>query len=70
MQVGTNPVIELRAENAGASHFAFPFNGQTGAVTVSLKRDGQTVATAKGPGISTNCPNGLTNFNAIVEGSL
>lgn len=69
VQIGSNAPTELRAENAGAHRFAVDFGGQTGSVTVTVKRNGQSVATATGPGISTDCPGGLTNFNAIAYGS-
>lgn len=69
VQVGSNTPTALHAENAGAHHFAVDFAGQTGGVTVTVTRNGQSVAAATGPGISTNCPEGLTNFNAIVYGS-
>lgn len=68
VQVGDNSPTDLQASDAGAHSFAVPFNGQTGKVTVTLKRTGKSVT---GPGISTDCSagNGLVNFNAIVEGS-
>lgn len=69
VQVGSNAPTALRAENAGAHHFAVDFTGQTGSVTVTVTRNGQSVAAATGPGISTDCAGGLTNFNAIVYGS-
>ena len=68
VQIGNNSPRDLQATEAGAHSFAVPFNGQTGQVTVTLKRTGKSVT---GPGISTDCSasNGLVNFNAIVEGS-
>ena len=69
VQIGANPETTLQAKNGGASHFAVPFNGQTGPVTVTLKRNGQAFAVAKGSTISTACSEGLVNYNAIVEGS-
>lgn len=69
VQVGSNAPTAMQAENAGAHHFAVDVTGQTGSVTVTVTRNGQSVATATGPGISTDCPGGLTNFNAIAYGS-
>lgn len=69
VQVGSNAPTSLRADSAGAHHFAVDFTGQTGSVTVTVTRNGRAVATATDPGISTDCPDGLTNFNAIVYGS-
>lgn len=69
VQIGSNTPTALRAENAGAHQFAVDFAGQTGSVTVTVTRNGQSVAAATGPGISTDCPGGLTNFNAVVYGS-
>lgn len=69
VQIGDNdPTIE-QAKNAGLNHFAVPFDGRTGKVTVTVSRDGQSVVSATGTEISTNCENGLVNWNAVVAGS-
>lgn len=69
VQIGDNDPTVKQAENAGPNHFAVPFNGQTGTVTVTISRNGQSVVSASGTEISNDCQNGLVNWNAIVAGS-
>lgn len=68
VKIGDNDPTVLQAE-PGANHFAVPFNGRTGKVTVRVSRDGQSVISATGTEISGNCADGLVNWNAIVAGS-
>ena len=63
-----DPTIE-QAGNAGLNHFAVPFNGRTGKVTITVSRDGRSVVSATGTEISIDCQNGLVNWNAVVAGS-
>ncbi|KZF26917.1 glycoside hydrolase family 71 protein [Xylona heveae TC161] len=69
VQIGNNPLLTLRAMHAGVNHFSVPFSGQTGNVTVGLYRDGTTLAQDTGLAITTDCPNGMTNYNAFAGGS-
>lgn len=48
----------------GIYHGSVSFSGHTGAVSISVVRNGATVATFTGAAISTDCPNILTNWNA------
>jgi glucan endo-1,3-alpha-glucosidase len=70
VQIGSNAPRYLSAWVAGANHFALPFNGQTGAVSVNLVRDGEVVVQGMGEAIQA-APggNGATNFNAWVGGA-
>lgn len=69
VQIGdSDPTIE-KAKNAGANHFAVPFNGRTGKVTVTIVRGGHSVVSATGTEISNDCKDGLINWNAVVAGS-
>lgn len=69
VQIGDyDPTVE-QAKDAGLNHFAVPFDGRTGKVTVTVSRDGQSVVSATGTEISTNCEDGLVNWNAVVAGS-
>jgi hypothetical protein len=69
VRIGDHEPTVGQAENVGPNHFAVPFNGRTGKVTVTVSRNGQTVASATGTEISTQCQDGLVNWNAIVAGS-
>lgn len=68
VQIGNTPATILSVTEAGANHFAVPFDGRTGPVVVTLTRANGTVAVAKGSTISTDCAEGKVNFNAIVVG--
>lgn len=69
MQIGGGVTTSLRATNAGINHFDVPFNGQLGVVAFSVSRNGQGVLGSTGPAITTNCVDGLVNWNAYVGGS-
>ena len=68
VQIGNETTVE-QAKDAGLNHFAVPFDGRTGKVTVTVSRNGQRVVSATGTEISSNCENGLVNWNAVVAGS-
>ena len=69
VRIGDSSPTVAQAERGGANHFAVPFNGRTGQVTVTVSRNGQSVVSATGTDISNNCEGGLVNWNAIVAGS-
>jgi hypothetical protein len=65
VQIGGNPPTTVKATTAGVNFLVVPFNGQTGdTITFAIVRDGQTVVTATGKGITNNCVDGLVNWNA------
>jgi glucan endo-1,3-alpha-glucosidase len=68
VQIGDNAPTYFEAEDIGVNHFSQPFNGQTGNVTFSIERDGQTVLTGTGEEILATPSDGITNFNAWVGG--
>ncbi|KAL6872703.1 hypothetical protein J3F83DRAFT_580668 [Trichoderma novae-zelandiae] len=49
----------------GIYHGSVSFNGHSGPVTISVKRNGATVATFTGPSVETGCVGGVNNFNAV-----
>lgn len=57
------------AGGAGIYHGSVPFNGATGEVVVTVSRGGNTVSEVRGASITTNCRNGIKNFNAWVGSS-
>lgn len=65
VQIGNSQATSLRATVAGINHFSVPLNGATGAVTVAVSRNGEQVASVTGPEISTDCANGVVNWNAV-----
>ncbi len=67
VQIGSNPAVPY-AGVEGINHWSQPFNGQSGAVTVAVIRDGEMVNNRTGPTITptTNLSNGCTNYNAWV----
>ncbi|KAI0391548.1 carbohydrate-binding module family 24 protein [Xylariaceae sp. FL0594] len=54
------------AGGSGIYHGSVPFNGKTGAVTVTISRNGNAIATVNGASITTACTNNLVNWNAWV----
>ncbi|KAI9863679.1 MAG: hypothetical protein M1813_003702 [Trichoglossum hirsutum] len=67
VQIGSNPPTTVKATSAGVNFLAVPFNGQTGdSVTFKIVRDGNTVVTATGNGITNSCEEGIVNYNAWV----
>ena len=50
----------------GIYHGSVPFHGRTGAVSIKVVRNGNTVVQQTGQAISTTCTNGVTNWNAWV----
>ena len=66
VQIGDNPVTVLQATTAGPNHFLVYFNGQTGNVTYTVKRNGQVVVSTIGAAITEDCVDGIVNWNAIV----
>lgn len=69
VRIGSGATTNLRAMNAGVNHFDIPFNGGLGAVSFTVSRNGQGVLGTTGPAITTNCVDGLVNWNAYVGGS-
>ncbi|KAL8993991.1 MAG: hypothetical protein Q9188_007188 [Gyalolechia gomerana] len=70
VKIGNNAADSFQATSPGPFHSSVPFNGRTGAVTLTISRDGQAVIPAvTGAAIAASPPNGLTNYNAWVGGS-
>lgn len=67
VQVGDNPAVSYQGVE-GINHWNQPFDGQTGAVTFSVSRNGALVNSSTGPEItaSTNLTTGVTNYNCWV----
>ncbi|KAH8689532.1 putative glucan endo-1,3-alpha-glucosidase agn1 precursor [Talaromyces proteolyticus] len=65
VQIGSNSPTQFDGSQ-GLNHFSQPFNGQTGEVTFSIIRNGETVGNGTGAAItsSTSLSNGCTNYNA------
>lgn len=66
-QIGSNAPTLFHANTPGINHYSVPFNNQTGAVKMSIERNGQTVASATGPDITP--AKGNVNWNAYVGSS-
>ncbi|MCJ1357376.1 MAG: hypothetical protein MMC33_007372 [Icmadophila ericetorum] len=69
IRIGGNPATTLQASVAGINHFSVPFNGQTGPVKYTVTRGGQTILSTIGATITSDCTDGLVNWNAIVGSS-
>lgn len=69
VKIGSNAATTLTASAVGMNHWAVPFNGQTGVVTVAIVRGGATVVSATGTAILSNPTDGLANYNAWVGSS-
>ncbi|MCJ1394120.1 hypothetical protein MMC18_006998 [Xylographa bjoerkii] len=69
VQIGNNSPTILQANVAGPNHFLVYWNGQTGTVTYTVSRNGQTVLSTIGATITSNCVNGNVNWNAVVGSS-
>jgi len=54
---------------AGIYHGSVDFGTHTGAVTVTISRNGQTIVQVSGGSITTNCQAGIENWNAWVGSS-
>lgn len=54
------------ASEAGVNTFEVPFNGQTGNTAFSIVRNRTEVAYATGPAVTTDCTDGMINWNAVV----
>ncbi|KAM3089271.1 hypothetical protein ACMFMG_000875 [Clarireedia jacksonii] len=69
VQIG-NGAVNSFAGTAGLNHFSQSFGGQTGNVTFSIVRNGQTVKSESGTEItpSSLLEGGVTNYNAWVGG--
>ena len=64
--IGSGQPQTFSANVAGVNYFSAPFNGDSGAVTYSVTRDGSPVMEFTGATISTVCtPNGQINYNAV-----
>lgn len=69
VQIGSNETDIMSSNVVGPFHSSVPFNGRTGAVTVSIVRGSDVVVSEAGPAITNIPPNGLTINNAWVGGS-
>jgi glucan endo-1,3-alpha-glucosidase len=69
IQIGNNAATTHTATTVGVNHFSQAFNGQTGDVTFSIVRNGQTVVSGKGNAITSSPSNGINNYNAWVGGT-
>lgn len=69
VQIGNSLPTTLHAATVGINHFSVPFQGQTGLVHFTIMRDGQTVVQCTGPEITSQCKDGLVNWNAVVGSS-
>ena len=69
IQVGDNTATSLTASTAGLNHFSVDMNGQTGNITFTISRNGQTIVTTTGPELVASPANGIVNFNAYVGSS-
>lgn len=69
VQIGSSPVTSYTGV-AGLNHWSQPFDGQTGNVTFSVVRNGNTVKSEGGAPItaSSTLVGGLTNYNVWVGG--
>ncbi|KAF1949169.1 glycoside hydrolase [Byssothecium circinans] len=67
VQIGTNAATSFTATKTGLNHFSQPFNGQTGAVSVKIVRNGAVVVQGSSRQISSGPSNGIQNFNAWVD---
>ena len=69
IQVGSNSPSSFKASTAGLNHFSTDMNGQTGNVTFTISRNGQTIDTTTGPELASAPATGVVNFNAYVGNS-
>ena len=69
VQIGDNPPSVWQANVAGLNHFLVYWNGQTGTVTYTVSRNGQTVLSTTGATITSDCAGGVVNWNAVVGSS-
>ncbi|MCJ1434264.1 hypothetical protein MMC27_003631 [Xylographa pallens] len=69
VQIGDNTPSVWQANVAGPNHFLIYWNGQTGTVTYTVSRNGQTVLSTTGATITADCVNGIVNWNAVVGSS-
>ncbi|ESZ97957.1 glycoside hydrolase family 71 protein [Sclerotinia borealis F-4128] len=69
VQIGSSPVTSYTGA-AGLNHWSQPFNGQTGNVTFSIVRSGNTVKSEIGTAITAKSSvlGGFTNYNSWVGG--
>lgn len=70
-QAGTLKLVEgSGGGGAGLYSGSVPFGGRTGPVSVTVSRGGKVVAVVQGgPSITTDCENGLQNWNPVSLGS-
>ncbi|MCJ1287876.1 hypothetical protein MMC26_007228 [Xylographa opegraphella] len=69
VQIGDNAPSVWQANVAGPNHFLIYWNGQTGTITYKVSRNGQTVLSATGATITSDCADGRVNWNAEVGSS-
>lgn len=66
VQIGSNSPTTFQATKTGLNHFSQNFNGQTGAVTVKIIRNGATVVQGTGRQIMSSPGSSPNNYNAWV----
>lgn len=64
VSIGGSQVGSQLCATAGACHFSVNFGGKTGAVVITMARNGQTVLSGTGKSITSQPADGITNFNA------
>ncbi|KAF9885632.1 hypothetical protein FE257_012723 [Aspergillus nanangensis] len=69
VQIGGGAPSILDAGAPGVSHGSFPFNGQTGAVKITILRREQEVVSTVGPEVTGQCAGGIVDWNAYVGSS-
>lgn len=57
------------SDGVGLYRGSVPFNGRTGAVTITIARSGAQILSASGDAISTSCNSNMQNWNPYVIGS-
>lgn len=58
------------AGGVGIFHGSVPMNGRTGEVSITVRRGGTQIATLPGPFITTDCQEGIANYDAWAGGVL
>lgn len=58
------------AGGVGIFHGSVPMNGRTGEVSITVRRGGTQIATLPGPSITTDCQEGIANYDAWAGGVL
>lgn len=69
VSIGGGKPTPLRAMYSGINHFSVPLEGRTGDVSITVERNGHEVVSTTGQPVTTQCKNGLVNWNAFVGSS-